>query len=167
MALLSTRLPALVSQGEEDPLFNDDWDAAPPLYPSSHGKQKEDSKYMEAKPPVTMLVISLGSNIFFDPSREELAVADSVFAVTLTQTVDAGLKVLAIRTIDPPSRHSISSSPALGGDPGFGLIRDDDAGIWKPSKGGTKRALLGSIVKLCIQPGGVGHELIAGLEAFH
>ncbi|KAI6892223.1 hypothetical protein KC334_g13526, partial [Hortaea werneckii] len=35
LALLSTRLPALVSERDEDPLFNDDWEASTFLYPKT------------------------------------------------------------------------------------------------------------------------------------
>ena len=166
LALLSTCLPGLISQGEEDPLFNDDWDAALPLYPPSNRKEKTVLGYLQPKPPVTLLVVSLGTNVFFDPSREELAVADSVIAVTLISTMNAGLKVLAIRTIDPPARHSISSSPTLGGEPGFSLAQDEQEGMWTSRKGGMKRALLGKIVELCTQPDGVGQQVLAALDAF-
>ena len=166
LALLSTYLPALISRGEEDPLFNDDWDAALPLYPAAGGKHKESAPYFPTKPPVTLLVASVGSNIFFDPSREELAVADSLVAVTLMSTTDSGLKILAIRTIDPPSRLSISSSLALGGEPGFELAPEEMERTWIPRRGGMKRAILRETVKYCVQPGAVVEDVLVGLEAF-
>ena len=163
---MSTRLPAPISHGEEDPLFNDDWDAALSLFPAVSEKQKEDVTRFPTRPPITLLVVSVGSNIFFDPSQEELAVADSVIAITLSSSLDSGLEILAIRTIDPPSRLSISSSPALGGEQGFEPAAEEVEGIWNPSPGGMRRAILREIVKLCVQPGGVGEEVISGLNAF-
>lgn len=166
LALLSTRLPAPVSRGEEDPLFNDDWDAALPLYPSLNSKGKESANSTSPKPPVTFLVIAVGSNIFFDPSREELAVADAVLAVTVTNTAVSEVRVQGVRTIDPPARLSISSSAALGGEPGFSQDAGEEEGTWKPARGGMKRALLGQMLKQCVKPGGVGQEVLGKLAAF-
>ncbi|KAL9127315.1 MAG: hypothetical protein Q9217_003777 [Psora testacea] len=164
LALLSTYLPALISKGDEDPLFNDDWDAALPLYASTKGKQNENITI--SKPSVTLLVISVGDNLFFDPSPEELAVADAVMAVTLTSSTQSGARVLAIRTIDPPSRLSPSSSAALGGEPGFRGEVDGNEGTWKPRRGGIKKEVLGKMVGICVKPGGIGEEVLGGLQGF-
>jgi exosome complex component RRP42 len=128
LALLSTRLPRLISEGDEDPLFDDDWEASTYLYPFH-----KNSKDRIDKPPVTLLVISVGENVLFDPSKEELAAAEGALAVSIGQVastspdetesrsqmdVDGGeklnvdsandssrkLHVLAMRTIDLPSR---------------------------------------------------------------
>ncbi|KAL8849203.1 MAG: hypothetical protein Q9221_005829 [Calogaya cf. arnoldii] len=158
LALLATRLPASTSRIDEDPLFNDDWDAAEALYPSS-----------ESKPPFTLLVISVGDNIFFDPSREELAVADAVCAVTVGTTdaaVSTGkrkegtskLRLLSLRTIDPPARLAAAASTTEG---------EDDRGAWRPPRGGMKRAVVGKMVKMVLEVGGVGEEVMTGLEGFH
>ena len=143
-------------------MFNDDWDAALPLYPSANGKQSENTTI--SKPPVTLLVISVGDNILFDPSREELSVADAVVAVTLTSSSQSGPKLLAIRTIDPPSRLSSSSSAALGDELGFGEDDKEKEGTWKPRRGGMKRSVLKKMVGMCVKPGGVGEEVLSGLE---
>lgn len=131
LALLSTRLPALVSQGDEDPLFNDDWEASLPLFPRSTsdgggGGSTTRASSTPAKPPITLLVMTVGPNILFDPSKEELAVADSVLAVSARQTggennnakdgagADGGqLQLVALRTIDPPSRLTARGMPHL------------------------------------------------------
>lgn len=118
LALLDTRLPRRTSEVEDDPLFDDDWDAAVPLYSA----EEEDESGSE-KPPMTLLVMTVGENLIFDPSKEELAVADSVVAVSLGLSptppvaesegaaktdVDtqagASVRVITARMIDPPSR---------------------------------------------------------------
>ena len=135
-----------------------------PLYSPTHGKQSENTIIL--KPPVTLLVISVGENILFDPSHEELAVADTVVAVTLTSFAQSGANVLAIRTIDPPSRLSSSSSAALGGEPGFGEESREDEGTWKPKRGGIRRSVLKRMIETCTKSGGVGEEVLVGLEGF-
>lgn len=162
LALLATRLPAPISRIDEDPLFNDDWDAAQPLYAyseSDHGH----------RPPFTLLVISVGDNIFFDPAREELAVADAVCAVTVG-TVDSSqskgatkggnpeLRLLSLRTIDPPARLAAAASTTDAGD---------DQGVWRPARGGMKRATIGKMVKMVLEAGGVGEEVMKGLRGFN
>ena len=188
LALLSTRLPALKSELEEDPLFNDDWDAAVPLYPHSETKnQKAGPKSYSIRPPVTLLVIAVGSNILFDPTREELAVSDTVLAISLTSLPSAPeksvnndrnisrLRLLSIRTIDPPSRLTTAGVPdaintATGGTasnaqttPGVD-VGSGKEGVWHPPQGGTKRGLVGKIVQMCLERGGVGEEVLAGLD---
>lgn len=163
LALLNTRLPSLVSQGDEDPLFNDDWEASTPLYPktSSH------------KPPVTLLVMSVGENILFDPSTSELAVADSVLAIS----VSAAGSVVAMRTIDPPSRLTAAGVPsalnsasgavatASAGEILAAREKDEAQSVWRPPRGGIKRGTVSKMVKLVVEKGGVGEEVMAGLAA--
>ena len=120
LALLSTRLPRLKSEADEDPLFDDDWEASERLY-------------IEGRPPITLLVMAVASNIIFDPSREELAVAECVLAVTVGT-------VLAVRTIDPPSRLT----PPGGKDAEL-------TEAWSPSKGGVKRILLSKMIATIAQ----------------
>ncbi|KAL8954520.1 MAG: hypothetical protein Q9193_007208, partial [Seirophora villosa] len=158
LALLSTQLPAPISRIDEDPLFNDDWDAAQPLYDEITG----------TRPPFTLLVISVGDNIFFDPSREELAVADAVCAVTVgtlqgirstgkSKDGESSLRLLSLRTIDPPARLAAAASATE---------TEDDQGVWKAARGGMKRAVVGRMVKTVLEPGGVGEEVMTGLEGF-
>ncbi|EGE83531.1 hypothetical protein RJZ56_006177 [Blastomyces dermatitidis] len=222
LALLSTKLPRLISKDEEDPMFDDDWAAAEYLYPrrpSQPQKQQQHRKAASAsatntstsatphlhpfRPPVTLLVISVGDNIIFDPSREEIAVAEAVLAVsvgrdtsttTTTTTENQNgpptsnpLKLLSIRTIDPPSRltnpgipnsenaatigfaaggagqnETTSTSVAMAGaavDTG-----EDVAGVWRPRRGGVKRGVVSRIVEMVLKKGGVGEEVMEGLE---
>ncbi|KAK8037027.1 hypothetical protein PG991_001341 [Apiospora marii] len=130
LALLATRLPRLKSEADEDPMFDDDWAAATFLYPRQDTKSgKSSSKQSSAaapssRPPITLLVMAVGDNIIFDPSKEELAVADSAVAVSVAEGSSSGsepepesestpaaatttkrnLHLLSVRTIDPPSR---------------------------------------------------------------
>jgi exosome complex component RRP42 len=173
LALYTTRLPALLSQGDEDPLFDDDWAAATPLYAST------------SRPPVTLLVASVGGNAFFDPSGEELAVADSVVAVSVggsreADSKDQPLQLLSLRTVDPPSRHTPAGVPnslntATGGaapdTAALSLaVREVGAelepGVWRPPRGGMKRAVLTQITKAAVQKGGVGEEVLEALAGF-
>jgi exosome complex component RRP42 len=180
LALLSTRIPALISEKDEDPLFNDDWEASTYLYPGSrHATNSKDgnAKDRQHKPPVTLLVMSVGENIIFDPSREELAVAEAVLAISITASVDGGnsLKVVALRTIDPPSRLTAAGTPialtsVTGGTPQVShtdamALREKDQGqtIWRPPRGGMKRAIVSKMIKLAVEQGGVGQEVMDGL----
>ena len=237
LALLNTALPALLSTGDEDPLFNDDWAAAEPLYPQpgqkitkpvtevgpssksssspdstsqssassspapqqkshgptsrSHATGKEAGAALVGvghKPPITLLLTSHGpSAILFDPSAAELAVADSVLAVTITSArpslnrpnVDptAGprdrIEVLSLRSLDPPSRLCSSGSEtstlpndAFGSGGGEAAGENDDDGIWRARRGGVNRGVLKRMVELCVKPDGVGEEVLRGLATW-
>lgn len=171
LALLSTRLPALVSEKDEDPLFNDDWEASTHLYPRATSTSTSSS----TKPPITLLIMSVSSTILFDPTREELAVADSVIALSVAQSADGTLKVVALRTIDPPSRLTAAGVPTSldttagaaqtkGQAEGLAL-REMDQGqsVWRPPRGGVKRSVVARMVKAVVEKGGVGGEVMDGL----
>ena len=175
LALISTRLPSLVSEKDEDPLFNDDWEASHYLYPRSTA-----SSAIEAKPPATLLVMSVGENIIFDPSKEELAVADAMLAISVAgqSSPDSTepLKMVALRTIDPPSRLTgagvpNSSNTNAGGtavSPAEALaLREKDQGqtVWRPPRRGLRRGLVAKMIKMVVEKGGVGQEVLDGLAA--
>ncbi|KAL3462871.1 ribosomal protein S5 domain 2-type protein [Aspergillus heterothallicus] len=184
LALLATKLPKLKSKGEEDPFFDDDWNAAEYLYPRVKSKSTIPSipgsvSVHKVRPPVTLLVVSVAENIIFDPSREEIAVADAVLAISVTYDTDSGsLKLLSIRTIDPPSRLTQPGVPnsenvaTLGStaaaeesvivNPSTG--EEEVPGVWKPRRGGVKRATIAKMVKMVLEKGGVGEEVLEGLE---
>lgn len=189
LALLSTKLPKLKSQGEEDPFFDDDWNAAEHLYPRSRASSiiAKPQQQQQVRPPVTLLVISVGDNIIFDPNREEIAVADTVLAVSVTRNSDRipgsnaeGLKLLSIRTVDPPSRLTHPGVPnsenvaTLGStaaaeeasilNPSTAADQGETPGVWRPRRGGVKRATIARIVKMVVKKGGVGEEVLEGLE---
>ncbi|KAK2752217.1 hypothetical protein FQN55_008107 [Onygenales sp. PD_40] len=218
LALLSTKLPKLKSKDEEDPMFDDDWAAAEYLYPRrthSHTTHTTSSSTTHTskpptqitthpfRPPVTLLVIAVGDNIIFDPSREEIAVAEAVLAVTVGRTTNfnsnrtnnnnnkdgegSTLKLLSIRTIDPPSRLTSPGIPnkenaatigfamtgagvGEGEEVGGGGVAaavdtgEDVAGVWSPRRGGVKRAVIARIVRMVLKRGGVGEEVMEGLE---
>ncbi|KAK2758276.1 hypothetical protein FQN54_004121 [Arachnomyces sp. PD_36] len=200
LALLSTRLPRLKSEGEEDPLFDDDWDVAEYLYPRSSSHSKNINNKQWFRPPITLLVISVGENIIFDPSREEIAVAEAVLAVSVGRSEDEDgsaasgdnpLKLLSIRTVDPPSRMThpgipdsenaattsvgLDSGAGAGGVVGAGGAGREDTGaalgggdevpgVWRPRRGGVKRSVISRMVKLVLEKGGVGDEVLEGLE---
>ena len=182
LALLDTRLPRRTSDQEDDPLFDDDWDAAVPLYVASEDSKKQ----LQERPPITLLVMTAGENIIFDPSKEELSVADSVLAVSLAPQREAQsrLKIISVRTIDPPSRltplgipqaASTASTQAAQGGTGAvdvqgpagatrdKLVEQEKGAVWNPPRGGIKRTLLMRVLKMCTEKGGVGEEVLQGL----
>jgi len=166
LALRDARAPRLKSEGEEDPVADDDWMASASLYEPA-GK----------RPPVTLLVVVVGENVIFDPSREELAVADGVVAVSVGSTATSGgeteeksaeenveeeeYKILAVRMIDTPARDTMRGVP-MSDEGGEGA---DVPGVWKPRVGGIKRAVLKTVAKSVIQ-GGVARDVMAGLNGF-
>lgn len=171
LALLDTRLPALISEKDEDPLFNDDWEASTYLYPHSN-----NSSTSRSKPPATLLVMTVGDNILFDPTRDELAIADAVLAISVSQSTTGELKVVALRTVDPPSRLTAGGVPnainttASGGvssiSPAAALVlRENDQGetFWRPPRGGLRRTMVAAMIKMVVEKGGVGHEVMDGL----
>ncbi|KAK4142985.1 ribosomal protein S5 domain 2-type protein [Dichotomopilus funicola] len=214
LALLSTRLPRLKSEGDEDPFFDDDWAAAPYLFPrssetSAHTTTSTTST--STRPPITLLVMAVANNIIFDPSKEELAVADAALAVSVTSTsshtttADAdpirqaqaqeqeekegrNLRLLSIRTIDPPSRLTPpgvanAANAAYGASLGASgqqpqqqqqkstavvpvMASETEAveGVWRPPRGGAKRAVLGALVQKVLEGGGVVDEVLDALE---
>jgi exosome complex component RRP42 len=161
----------MVSERDEDPLFNDDWEASTYLFP------RVSSSATEQKPPVTLLVMSVGDTILFDPSTDELAVADSVIALSVVSTASGALGLVALRTIDPPSRLTAAGVPDVlntttGSTSAQALssaeviaIRENDQGksVWRPPRGGMRRTLLNKTIKAVLEQGGVGQEIMDGL----
>ncbi|KAK4634998.1 Exosome complex component RRP42 [Fulvia fulva] len=171
LALLSTRIPALISERDEDPIFNDDWEASTYLFPRDDASGKSTTK-----PPITLLVMTAGSNILFDPSKEELAVADAVVAISAAaQGQDRQMKMVALRTVDPPSRLTAAGVPNRADTTAGGgmsaeetlKLREKDAGqsVWRPPRGGVSRTLLAQMIKAVVERGGVGREVMEGLNA--
>ncbi|KAH6604921.1 hypothetical protein Trco_006628 [Trichoderma cornu-damae] len=184
LALLATRLPRLKSEGDEDPMFDDDWEASPFLYP------RQGAAAGSARPPITLLVVAVGDSILFDPSREELAVADSALAVSLCETrtrreegsmeVDSGreLRLVSMRTIDPTSRLTPPGVPSTANLAASGMFDSSQQqqqqqqrveeypqdGVWKAPLGGTRFAVLDSIIQAVLEKGGVADEVLDGLE---
>jgi len=173
LALLTTDLPALKSEKDEDPMFDDDWDAAVPLYSKTAGKTVAD------KPPVIILAMAVGPNIIFDPCKEELAVADAVLAIACTNTSasSTGARIVSIRTIDPPSHLSPPGIPNSMNSATGGTVPTSSAdaltqrellassGVWTPPRGGMKRSLVSQVTKMVVESGGVAEEVISALAA--
>ena len=133
--------------------------------------------------------MAVGSNVIYDPTKEELAVAEAVLAVSIaagaTDTTSArgkekgsgrGLRIVAVRTIDPPSRLTPPGvpnalNPATGGASASSTseretVADDKADtVWSPPRGGMKRAVLRTIIKQVTERRGVGEEVLDGLDA--
>ena len=170
------------SEGDEDPLFDDDWEASVFLYPRA-------TESASTRPPVTLLVMAVKDSIIFDPSKEELAVAEVVLAVSIGERsegvggtdmdIDSGkkrnLRLLAVRTIDPPSRLTPPGVPnalntATGGTAATiehtATQREtlDDEGVWQPPRGGAKRKLIVAMIQKVLEQGGVAEEVLDGLD---
>ena len=165
----------MISEKDEDPLFNDDWEASYYLYSRSATNSET-----QAKPPATLLVMSVGENIIFDPSKEELAVADGLLAISVAgqSSPDGGeqLKMVSSRTIDPPSRLTGAGVPNSSNTHAGGTavsaadalaLREKDQGqtVWRPPRGGVGRVLVAKMMKMVVEKGGVGQEVLDGLAA--
>lgn len=66
-----------------------------------------------------------------------------------------GVKILAIRTIDPPARLS---APGVG--------EEGEEGVWRAKRGGMSRGSVAEIMKMVVERGGVGEEVMSGLEGW-
>ncbi|KAF7512072.1 hypothetical protein GJ744_002785 [Endocarpon pusillum] len=197
LALRSARLPKLKSQGEEDPLVDDDWESSLFLFPppptsarkpesSASGKAGPNEQHsippreagrLLTMPPITLLVMTVNSNIIFDPSHSELAVADAVLAVSVSFSSDTTTHhhhhhhaqtptLLAVRTIETPARDTMRGVPAAGEVVEGDLV----PGVWRPRVGGVKREVLKRVVRAVLgasaDDSGVAREVFDGLEAF-
>ena len=136
--------------------------------------------------------MAVKDNIIFDPSKEELAVAEVLLAVSIgeishaetegSMEVDSGkgirdLKLLAIRTIDPPSRLTHPGVPntlntATGGSAAGSMERVTsqwenvlEEGVWQPPRGGAKRKVIAAMIQKVLERGGVAEEVLDGLDA--
>lgn len=149
-------------------------------------------KEAHSRPPVTLLVMAVKDNIIFDPCKEELAVAEVVLAVSVGEKVAAAeegrmeidseksgrdLRVLAVRTIDPPSRLTHPGIPnaqntATGGAAAATVEQaasqretTEEEGVWQPPRGGAQRKLIALMIQKVLEQGGVAEEVLDGLDA--
>lgn len=120
---------------------------------------------------MTLLVVSVGENIIFDPNREEISVADAVLAISINRSHDSdSLKLLSIRSIDPPSRLTQPGIPDTENVNMFGAMsgenpsQEEVSGVWRPRRGGVKRSVIARMIKTVLRNGGVGEEVLEGLE---
>jgi exosome complex component RRP42 len=155
LALRDTRVPRLKSEGEEDPLADDDWMASTSLYARDGSVER---------PPVTLLVTIINENVLFDPSHEELKVADAIVVVSIGQSGGGSdFKILATRMIDTPARNTMKGVPRDGNDEAISAI--EAQGVWKPKLGGIKRSMLKAVIKSVLS-GGVASDIMTGLDGF-
>jgi exosome complex component RRP42 len=137
--------------------------------------------------------MAVKENIIFDPSKEELTVAEVVLAVSVGERararegggamdVNSGkagrdLRLLAVRTIDPPSRLTLPGVPntlntATGGA-SSGTTEQassqreimEEEGVWQPPRGGAKRKIIAAMIQKVLDPAGVTKEVMDGLDA--
>lgn len=135
--------------------------------------------------------MAVGNNIIFDPAKEELAVADVALAISvadaapsskndvpnLESSAKRNLRLLSIRTIDPPSRLTPPGVPRandVANSEGNAQSNHPDArtvetkpvdGVWKAPRGGAKVAIIGAIIQKALEIGGVADEVLDGLKA--
>jgi exosome complex component RRP42 len=133
--------------------------------------------------------MAVANNVIFDPSKEELAVADVALAVSVGEAANTGkgksresdssgrsLRLLAIRTIDPPSRLTPPGVPnatnaAYGAAaltaklPEARTVETEAVeGVWKAPRGGAKPLVMAALVHKVLEKGGVADEVFDGLE---
>lgn len=161
LALRDTRIPRLKSEGEEDPLADDDWEASPYLYKNL---SRPEAEYIaQGVPPVTLLVMTVGENVIFDPSSTELSVADGVLAASVGRSAEGEtdqVSVLAIRMLETGARDTFKGVPRKEGGNSWDVV----PGVWRPKVGGIKRDVLRKVIKAVL--GEVGKDVVGGLEAF-
>ena len=83
------------------------------------------------------------------------------------------LRLLSIRTIDPPSRLTPPGVPnvlntATGGSAALSIQNSENIemeGVWQPPRGGAKRKTIAAIIRKVLDPGGVAKEVLDGLDA--
>jgi exosome complex component RRP42 len=139
--------------------------------------------------------MAVGNNIIFDPAKEELSVADVVLAVSVGEvsntsskerddamdvdSVGSGgrsLRLLSVRTIDPPSRVTTPGVPnasniAYGAGTTQKQLEARAAetkaveGVWKAPRGGAKASVMAALVQKVLVKGGVADEVLDGLDA--
>lgn len=168
-------------------MFDDDWESSVFIYPRE--SESGAAKTGGARPPITLLVVTVGDNVIFDPSKEELAVAEAALAVSVAEVRKAGggggdmdvdskaareLKLLSIRMIDPPSRLTPPGVPngttaGTGGGEAAPTApaatnQDPVEGVWKAPLGGTKFGVLDGIIQAVLEKGGVADEVLDGLD---
>lgn len=117
--------------------------------------------------------------MIFDPSKEELAVAEAVMAISVGEVKSSkspSLRVLAIRSIDPPSRLTPPGVPNALNSATGGVAPTSAAeaialresmqtpGVWTPPRGGIKRGLISRAIKEATRAGGVAEEVMEALE---
>lgn len=154
-------------------MFDDDWEASTFLYP------REGAGAAGSRPPITLLVVAVGDNTIFDPAKEELAVAETALAVSVAEVrrvktegdmeVDSTgrqLRLLSIRTVDPPSRLTPPGVPHTTNTNGTKQAGDAQTteGVWKAPLGGTKFGVMYGIIQAVLEKGGVADDVLDGLE---
>jgi len=130
--------------------------------------------------------MAVGTNILFDPSKEELAVADVALAISVGErprgkaraavgAAPRDLRLLAVRTIDPPSRLTppgVPNSANAANDPSAAYKLPETRatetgpipGVWKAPRGGAKVAVLAAMTRKVMASGGIVDEVLDGLE---
>lgn len=135
--------------------------------------------------------MAVKDNVIFDPSAEELAVAEVVLAVSIAEKsqvgaeagamdVDSGksrvLRLLSVRTIDAPSRlthpgvpntlNTATGGASVGTTEQASSQRETMAeeGVWQPPRGGAKRKLIAAMIQKVLELGGVAEDVLDGLD---
>lgn len=111
-------------------------------------------------------MIVVGQNTIFDPSREELAVADTILAISLGNVLSDDLHILSMRMLDTSARDTFAGVPATGQEVLEKVAREGGEvaeGVWVPRRGGVKRAALKEVMRSVVE---VAKEVVEGLEGF-
>lgn len=88
------------------------------------------------------------------------------------------LKLLSIRSIDPPSRltqpgvpntENVATTGSTAAAEEAAIMNPstdegDVSGVWRPRRGGVKREVISRMVRMVLEKGGLGEEVLEGLE---
>ena len=135
---------------------------------------------------------SPAETIVFDPTRDEVAVADGLLAVSVAPRAadpTRRLRLVAMRTLDAPARLSAAGipdavNPAAGGvteATAAAVAADADrvraakqtaekavaaGAVWTPLRGGIAPDTVARVLDDATRPAGVGHDVLQGLAKF-
>lgn len=157
---------------------------------SKDGTSKGGSRRKRRRPPISLLAMSVGNNVFVDPSREELSVAEGCWVVTVdcsgfssssssssttaaTTITDTSqqssqqsfpskntLKVLGLRTLESFSSPTVPLTPLTGGTTTDVHSHSSEAGV-VGGRGGINIKILRKVVSIV---GKVAPEVWEALE---
>ena len=94
----------------------------------------------------------------------------AVSVVAEPEEKSGGMRVVAVRMVDAPSRMMgagvpdwANSATGGGGKAGVGGEGKEE-GVWRAPRGGVGRGLVAKMVQMVVERGGVGEEVLKGLD---
>lgn len=98
---------------------------------------------------------------------------EDIEAMDLDAKPARNLRLLAVRTIDPPSRLTPPGVPnflntATGGSATQSSQQIENLeteGVWQPPRGGAKRKMVAAMIQKVLERRGVAEDVLDGLDA--